>query len=401
MPVRDYGRFFPAAVQAALAYPPPGAWMPRLPPGCVRLSAGYPFPAAVPVGDLARAAAEVLAAEGDRPLQYLGSPAMAALAGHLRARSARGGMPVAPEELLVTAGACQAIDLAARALLGPDSLVAVEAPTYMEALEIFRNYTPHLVGYPVGEQGLDVEALAADLAARRAAGRPTPRLLYIIASFQNPTGATLPLAGRRRLLALAAEYDFLILEDDAYGALAFPGTETLPALKALDGEGRVIYLGSLAKVVAPGLRVGWAAGPAPLLRAMALFKKDLDHPLAWALTSRYLESHDLDARLAELRRAYAERAAVLAGALGRHMPAWVRWTLPRGGFFIWVHTPGVDTLELLPAALAAGVAYVPGPHFYASPGQGREFLRLSFSYLPPEQLEQGAAILGGVLRGRR
>lgn len=158
----NYNRYLPPHVREALAYDPPGSWMPPLPPGVVRLSAGYPFPAAVPSQDLAHATAELLAAEGDKPLQYLGSPAMASLPALLRRRMAERGMALAESELLVTAGGCQAIDLAARALLGPDELVAVEAPTYMEALEIFRNYTPQIVGYPVDAEGLNVEALAGD-----------------------------------------------------------------------------------------------------------------------------------------------------------------------------------------------------------------------------------------------
>lgn len=396
----DYARFFPPAVQAALAYEPPGAWMPALPPGCVRLSAGYPFPASVPAQELAQAAAELVAAERDLPLLYQGSPAMVALAGHLRERSAVRGMPVAPAELLVTAGGCQAIDLAARALLGPDSVVAVEAPTYMEALEIFRNYTPHVVGYPVDAGGLDTAALAADLADRRAAGRPLPRLLYTIASFQNPTGATLVPERRRHLLTMADEYDFLILEDDAYGELAFPGVPAPVPLKALDPGGRVIYLGSLSKVVAPGLRIGWAAAAAPVIQAMGLYKKDLDHPFAWAVAARYLAGIDLGARVAALRAQYAERAAFMVAALGRHMPAGVTWTAPQGGFFTWLRAPGADTAALLPAALAAGVAYVPGKHFYFGPGEGREYLRLSFSRLPPAELEQGVAILGRLLAAK-
>jgi 2-aminoadipate transaminase len=391
----NYNRYLPPHVREALAYDPPGSWMPPLPPGVVRLSAGYPFPAAVPSQDLAQATAELLAAEGDKPLQYLGSPAMASLPALLRRRMAERGMALAESELMVTAGGCQAIDLAARALLGPDDLVAVEAPTYMEALEIFRNYTPQIVGYPVDGAGLDVEALAHDLAERRAAGRPTPKLLYTIASFQNPTGTTMPLARRQALLRLAEAYDFLILEDDAYGELAFG--EAPPPLKALDTQGRVIYIGSLSKVIAPGLRVGWAAAAAPLIQAMSLYKKDLEAPLSMAITARYLAGIDLGARVAELRRRYRERRDWAVAALERYMGDRVRWQVPEGGFFLWLHTPGVDTAALLPRALEAGVAYVPGKYFFFGEGSGREYLRISYSYLEPGALERGIAILARAL----
>jgi len=392
----DLTRFFPPAVHNALSYPPPGSWMPPLPPGVIRLSAGYPFPESVPAEDLARAVRDLVAAEGDLPFHYLGSPSMQRLAALLAARLTARGLRVAPEGLLVTAGAAQALDLAARALLGPEDLVAVEAPTYMEALEIFRNYTAHIVGYPVDEEGLQVDLLEEDLQRRRRKGKPLPRLLYTVASFQNPTGAVLSLSRRRRLLELAETYDFLILEDDAYGELSF-GPPPVP-LKALDTRGRVIHVGSLSKVVAPGLRIGWAVAEPALLSAMAVFKKDLDHPFAWAVAAQYLSGVDMEARVAALRKAYRERRDVMLASLKREMPAGVSWTEPRGGFFVWLRAPGVDTAALLPRALEAGVAYVPGKYFFFEEGPGQDCLRLSFSYLPSEALQEGVALLAKVLR---
>jgi len=393
----DYSRFFPPAVQKALDYEPPGAWMPPLAPGVIRLNAGYPFPESVPIQGLVQAARDLTAAEGDLPFQYWGSPSMARLAHLLAERSAARGIQVPEDGLLVTAGAAQAVDLAARALLGPEDLVAVEAPTYMEALEMFRNYTDHIVGYPVDQDGLQVEALAEDLARRQREGLPLPKLLYTIASFQNPTGATLAPARRRRLLELAEAFDFLILEDDAYGELSF-GAPPVP-LKAMDGTGRVIYLGSLSKIVAPGIRIGWVVAAPELVAAMQLFKKDLDHPLGWGIAAQYLAGVDLEARVAGLRKAYRDRRDLMLESLRREMPDGVSWTEPGGGFFIWIRVPGVDTVKLLPRALAAGVAYVPGKYFYfGETGQGRDCLRLSFSYLPPEELQRGVALLASVLR---
>lgn len=395
----EYKRFFEPIVQVALEYEPPGSWMPVLPPGCIRLSAGYPFPESVPTAEIVQAARALVEDEADLPLHYLGSPSMAALAGQLRARCLARGISVDPDEILITAGAYQAMDLAARVLLGPESVVAVEAPTYMEALEVFRNYTSHIVGYPVDEEGLQLNVLADDLAARRAAGSPIPRLLYTISSFQNPTGVTLSLPRRYQLLELAEEYDFLILEDDAYGELSFD--TPVPPLKSLDRKGRVIYLGSLSKVVATGLRIGWAVGASPLISAMSLFKKDLDHSFIWSLVSRYLTRIDLDSRVAQLQCQYRDRRDFMLTALQSCMPTWVTWAKPGGGYFIWLRVPGVDTASLLPRALAAGVAYVPGRHFYFNPDQGRDYLRLSYSYLSPERMEEGVTILGRLLARAR
>jgi 2-aminoadipate transaminase len=385
-------------VAEGLSYPPPGAWIPPVKPGSIRLNAGYPFPASVPGAELAAATAQLVAAEGDRPFHYLGSPAMRQLPELLAARCRQRGIEAAPDELMVTMGAAQVIDLAGRALLDRDDLVAVEAPTYMEALEMFRNYTPHICAYPVDGDGLQVEALAADLAERRARGQRLPKLLYTIASYQNPTGRTLSHERRLRLLALAAEYDFLILEDDAYGELGY--AETLPVpLKALDREGRVIYAGSLSKIVAPGMRIGWAIARPELIQAFWLYKKDLEHPFAQAVMATYLGSIDLDARVKWLREQYRSRRDQMLALLGQHMPAGVTWSEPGGGYFVWLHTTGVDTGALLSAALAAGVAYVPGCHFFFGDGAaGREHLRLSFSYVSPEKMEQGVAILGRLLR---
>ncbi len=392
----QYDRYLAPATRDALRYDPPGAWMPPLPPGVIRLSAGFPFPAVVPGRELAAATAAVLEAEGDKPLQYLGSKAMASLPQIIARRMAERGMAVAESELMITNGGCQGIDLAARALLGPSALVAVEAPTYMEALEIFRNYTPNIISYPVDGDGLKVDALAADLERRRREHQPIPKLLYTIPSFQNPTGATMPLARRQALMALAEEYDFLILEDDAYGELSFGDPPT--PLKALDAQGRVIYLGSLSKIIAPGIRVGWAAAPAPLIQAMWLFKKDLEAPLTMAATATYLSAIDLGERVAALRPRYKERRDLAVAALQHHMPAGVTWLVPDGGYFLWIHTPGVDTGELLQRALAAGVVYVPGRHFFWDDGRGREYLRISYSYLEPEEIEQGIALIGRLLK---
>lgn len=393
----NYSRFFPPAVRRALAYEPPGAWMPPLAPGVIRLNAGYPFPDSVPIQALVQAAQRLAAVEGDLPFQYWGSPSMVRLTDILAERSAARGIQVPEDGLMVTAGAAQAVDLAARALLGPQDLVAVEAPTYMEALEMFRNYTDHIVGYPVDEDGLQVEALAADLARRQREGLPLPKLLYTIASFQNPTGATLSPERRRRLLEVAEAFDFLILEDDAYGELSF-GPPPTP-LKAMEGADRVIYVGSLSKIVAPGIRIGWVVAAPELVAAMRVFKKDLDHPLGWATAAQYLARVDMEARVADLRAAYRHRRDLMLESLRREMPAGVTWTEPGGGFFVWIRVPGVDTQELLPRALAAGVAYVPGKYFYfGETGQGRDCLRLSFSYLPPEELQRGVALLASVLR---
>lgn len=394
-PGPEFASRFPAAIRAALAQPEPGQWMPPLPPGCIRLSAGYPDPALVPVDAIAQACQRLLARERDLPLRYLGSPRMEALRGWIRDRMAMRGMPLQDSELLVTAGSCQAIDLVARVLLDRARPVWVEAPTYMEALEMFRNYTSDIEAIPVDHHGMDTDALAARLEAQAAAGRPMPAFLYVIPNFQNPTGVLLSLERRHALVELARRYDLILVEDDAYGELWFD--EPLPTLRTLAPE-RVVYLGSLSKVVGPGLRVGWIAGPAELVRACGWFKKDLDHPFSEAVVGEYLAQLDFEAHVGALRRVYRRRRDVLLGALASWMPEGVHWTRPQGGYFVWVTVPAVDTAACLAVALAQGVAYIPGRHFYVDPALGTTHLRLSFSHVPEPDLAEGVRRLAAVLR---
>jgi 2-aminoadipate transaminase len=395
----DFWRLFPDGVQRALSFEPPGAWMPQITQDCIRLSAGYPSPTVVPSDELANAALKLVRAERDLPFHYLGSPRAQALPMWVRGRLLQRGMQVTEAEILITSGGCQAIDLAARVLLDEHSIVLVEAPTYMEALEIFRNYTDRIEAIPVDELGLCVDKLEEKLRDVKETYPSSLKMLYTIPSFQNPTGTTMSLERRVRLLELAEAYDFVIVEDDAYGELAF--TDVPPTLKAMDGKGRVVHIGSLSKVVAPGLRVGWVVGPEPIIQAMNVYKKDLSHPFAEAVTTTYLREVDFTQRIQELRTFYQKQWQAMERALSIHMPDGVTWTTPQGGYFTWLTVDGVDTVQMLDTAIQHGVAYVPGKYFYSAEGHKRHHLRLSFSYLPHEQLELGVKRLAQVIQAQR
>jgi 2-aminoadipate transaminase len=387
--------YFPKNIKTALKNDPPGAWMPELPEACIRLSSGYPAPALVPSDQIAEAAARLLKEEQDLPLHYIGSPRIAKLKQQIQERLTKRGIHAQEEELLITSGACQAIDLIARILLDENKVVAVEAPTYMEALEIFQNYTNQIISIPIDEQGLRTDILAEVLAKRKLAGLTLPRFLYTIPTFQNPTGTTLTPERRRHLLELSAAFDFLILEDDAYGELSF--AESPLPLKAIDNEWRVLHVGSLSKVVAPGMRIGWIAGARDFITALAWFKKDLDHPFAQATMAAYLENIDLEERLNILKNAYRTKCAALISSLEQFWPESVSWYIPAGGYFVWVKIPGVDTSVLLEKALEAGVSFVPGKYFFTDQKNGTEFLRLSFSYADEEEIVQGVEKLGQLI----
>lgn len=385
----------PFSKDIALAFKnePPGTWLLDLPEGCIRLSSGYPEPLLVPVEGVKAAVVRLFDEEGDLPLQYKGSPRIPKLSAMIQERMATREVHVTEKELLVTAGACQAIDLIARVLLDAKSVVAIEAPTYMEALEVFRNYTEHFMNVPVDEHGMDTERFEEMLANRRREGLTLPRVLYAIPTSQNPTGTTLTQERRERLLELAEEYGFLILEDDAYGELNFGDAPRL--LKAMDKGDRVLYIGSLSKVVAPGMRIGWVAGAEKIIATMNWFKKDLHHPFAQAAMTTFLEGVDFNEHVKELSAAYKQKCEVMTTALEKFLPPAVTWYTPEGGYFVWVKIPGVDTMGMLPEALGAGVSYVPGNYFFQSP-ESKEFLRLSFSYATGEEIVKGVELLGEV-----
>lgn len=388
---------FPFSKDIKLAFQndPPGQWMTAVPKGCIRLNSGYPEPVLVPSKEIKEAVARLLDEEQDLPLHYIGSPRIPELKKFIQKRMQKREVELAEKELLVTSGACQAIDLISRILLDDEAVVAIETPTYMEALEVFGNYTEHFMSLPTDANGLDTERFEQLLAERKASGQTLPRLLYTIPTFQNPTGTTMTPERRAHVLELAQLYDFLILEDDAYGELAFREQPSL--LKALDPDNRVLYVGSLSKVVAPGMRIGWVAGAEELVTAMDWFKKDLHHPFAQATMASYIEGIDFDSHLQELQDAYQRKSGVMVAALEKFLPTTVSWYTPGGGYFVWVEVPGVDTAEMLTEAIAAGVAYVPGRYFFLEQDEGREFLRLSFSYADEEQIVKGIELLGQVI----
>ncbi|MFV2047188.1 PLP-dependent aminotransferase family protein [Metabacillus sp. YM-086] len=388
--------FFSENIKAALKNDPPGEWMPNLPENCIRLSSGYPTPDLMPVDEMKDAVASLLDEEKDLPLHYLGSPKMDKLREQIQQRLLERGIDVSANELLVTSGACQAIDLIARILIDEETLVMTESPTYMEALEIFKNYTQHFLTIPLDQDGIQTDVLEDMLADRVREKLTLPRFLYTIPTFQNPTGTTLSQERREHLLRLASTYNFLILEDDAYGELSFHSSPK--TLKAMDKENRVLHVGSLSKVVSPGMRVGWVACDAEFINALFWFKKDLEHPFSQAAMASFLEKVDYQKRLSVLRETYKVKCDVLLSSLQQHLPESVSWYVPEGGYFVWVKIPGVDTGKLLEKALDEGVSYIPGKFFFLEQHEGSEFLRLSFSYEDESEIKAGIKKLGKVVK---
>jgi 2-aminoadipate transaminase len=363
------------------------------PPGVLSMTGGFPNPATFP--DVGELAARLMREDPAVALQYTPSPGIASVREYLidRQEQLQGRRPDL-EELIVTSGGMECIALMCAALLEPGDTVAVEGPTYLGALMAFNGAEARTVAIEMDDDGLRVDALA-----ERLADGLRPKFLYTIPEYQNPTGRTLPLERRRELVELCRRYGVLIFEDVAYRELSFSG-ESVPTLWSL-GPDVVLQAGTFSKSFFPGVRLGWAVGPADVVGELAAAKANTDQcagGLGQRLVEEYGRAGGFERHLPGARALYASHWAALSAALKRHMPEGVAWTEPTGGFLTWVTLPdGLDTFALRPDALEAGVAYVPGPPFHVG-GGGASSMRLSFSHLDEDELEQAAERLARVLR---
>lgn len=385
-------QLFAPGVSEAINRSPYGSWRAIADADAVALSFGFPAPSLFPEAELTTAVERVIAADGPGVLQYGTDEYADALESFASDRAAERGIDQEQTALTLTNGATHAIDTICRAFLEPGDVIAVGDPTFMGALGVFRNHGVEFLSVPVGADGIDEEALAESLERRAKAGKPLPKLLYTVPNFQNPTGTTQSVATRERLLSLAEEYDFAVLEDDAYGALGYE-RETLPPLAALDTQRRVIRVGTFSKTIAPGLRIGWVVGPQVAVDAVDTLAAGGTNTFSRSVAGYYCTEGHFERRLPALRDAFETRRDRLLSSLDTHMPARTNWTEPDGGFFSWVQLPdGLDTQAMLEDAAEAGVTYLPGSMFGVDADHSN-CLRLSFSYADPDQIEEGVRIL--------
>lgn len=366
-------------------------------PVAISFGGGLPDPVTFPVDDLAAAAERVLRNHGAAALQYGGLVGFEGLRDYIAAKVRRDDQrAISPDQVVLTSGSSHAISLACFAFVSSGDTVLVEAPTFAGSLRAIRSYGAHLAPVPVDEGGLSVEALERQLRALQASGRP-PKLLYTIPNFQNPAGVTMSLDRRRRVVQLAQQWGFLVLEDDAYGDLRYEGP-ALPSLFSLDDSGLVLKLGSFSKVLAAGLRLGWAAGHPDAVNALVAVRHDMGvSPLLARIVADYAGAGNLDPHIQRLRAHYRAKRDRLVAALGEHCAPWVRFRTPQGGFFVWLAlAEGVDPDRLAQETADESVGYVPGPAFFAD-GGGRSHVRLAFSFTPMDDIERGVAALGRAL----
>lgn len=362
-------------------------------PDVLSFAGGLPAPELFPIEAIARAHATVFAREGAPALQYSTTEGFGPLREWIAADFHRRGVEASAGTVMMTSGSQQGIDLVARVLLDPGSVVVVENPSYLAALQVFAGAEARIVPVATDDQGIDVAALAKVLA------REPVRLVYLVPNFQNPRGTTLSAARRHALMSLVQAHQVPVLEDDPYGALRFRG-ESLPPLAALDESGLVISLGTFSKTLAPGLRLGWLHAAPALLKHLVVAKQASDlhcGSLTQRAVAELLATFDFEAHLATLRSVYGERCDAMLAAIEASFPRGTRFTRPEGGLFVWAELPGdVDTEVLLRHAVDEKVAFVPGAPFFASAPR-RNTLRLNFSNRTPELIREGMGRLGRVI----
>jgi DNA-binding transcriptional MocR family regulator len=367
-------------------------------PEVVSLAGGMPYLEGLPLDVIGELAQRVVATRGTTALQYGSGQGDEGLREQILEVMRLEGIDAHPDDVVVTTGSQQALDLVTRLFIDPGDVVVAEAPSYVGALGVFRAYEADVVQVPLDAHGIVPEALEETLASLAREGRRV-KFLYTIPNFHNPAGVTLSLERRPRVLEIAERYGVLVIEDNPYGLLGFEG-DPLPAMRSTNDDG-VIYLGSFSKTFAPGYRVGWAVAPHAVREKLVLASESAilcPSNASQLAISGYLATCDWKGQVKAFRELYRERRDAMIGALAEHLPD-ATWTVPDGGFYTWVRLPdGLDAKAMLPRAVTARVAYVPGTAFYAD-GQGADHMRLSFCFPTPDRIREGVRRLAGVVAG--
>ena len=365
-------------------------------PEVVSLAGGMPYISGLPLDVIGEAMDRLIRTKGETALQYGSGQGEESLREKITEVAALEGVDAHPDDVVVTTGSQQGLDLVTRLFIDPGDVIVAEAPSYVGALGVFRSYQADVVHVELDAEGLIPAALEQTLTRLEAEGRRV-KILYTIPNFHNPAGVTMSVERRVQVLEICRRHHVLVVEDNPYGLLGFEG-DPYPALRSYDAEG-VIYLGSFSKTFAPGYRVGFVIAPHAVREKLVLATESaiLSPSNASQLAvDTYLSTCDWRAQIKDYRELYRERRDALVGALAEHIPA-ASWNVPAGGFFVWVRLPdGLDAKSMLPRAVTERVAYVPGTAFY-SDGQGADHMRLSFCYPTPDRIREGVRRLSTVV----
>jgi len=368
-------------------------------PDIISFAGGMPDPQTFPVEELADISAQVLREKGATTLQYGPTEGEPALREALASWLTRERLDLRAENILVTSGSQQALDLLAQVLIDPGDPVIVELPSYIGALQAFAAHRARMIGVPQDDEGIRTDLLEKAL-ERLSRRKRRPKFIYIVPDFQNPSGVTLTLARRQELLALASRFEVPLVEDSPYRVLRFSG-EPMPAIYSLDPQRHVLALGTFSKIFCPGMRLGWLLTPEAWMERFIIAKQGMDlcsPSFTQFIAVEYMRRGLLDREVENIRALYSRKLGVMLAALEKEMPRGVTWTRPEGGLFLWVKLPRrMNATALFEKAIERKVAYVIGSAFFCN-GKGHHTMRLNFSYPSEEQIVEGIRRLAQVIR---
>ena len=360
-------------------------------PNVISFAGGLPAPELFPTSQLQQATDRVYQTSAESALQYSNSNGFRRLREILAQRMARRGVSCDADNIAITTGSQQSIDLISKMFINRGDTILVEKPTYMSALDVFNTYGANIVGVEMDDEGLRMDALEQALK-----NHPEAKFLYTVPTFQNPTGRTLPVDRRQRMVELARQYDIVIIEDDPYGQLRFAG-DPVPAVKSFDSDGRVFYLSTFSKTLTPGLRTGWVVADPAFIKHFTVIKQSADlhtDNVAQQVIAEFLADFNIDEHIAKIRQVYRQREQLMIEQIQKHFPTGVKYTNPDGGLFIWVEIPGnINTQDLFDQCIKNNVAFVPAEPFYPGEPESGTF-RLNFSNMSEEKIKDGIQRLG-------
>ncbi|MCC4324817.1 PLP-dependent aminotransferase family protein [Limosilactobacillus reuteri] len=364
-------------------------------PKIISFAGGLPAPELFPVKEMKAAVDKVFEEHGQEAMQYGAAKGVTALREVIQQHvKEKENVDSELDNVLVTTGSEQALDLVGKAFVDPGDTVLVEQPTYLCALDVFRSYGANFASVEMDEDGMKMDALEEALKAN-----PNTKLIYTVPNFQNPTGRTMTEERRKQLAKLAEKYDVYVLEDNPYGEIRFAG-EHVPAVKAFDKSGHVLYMSTFSKTLAPGFRLGWLVADEDVVNKLTVLKQSADlhtDNLAQFAVAQFFADNDVDAHVKEISALYGKRKDLMLDGIKKYFPEGVTYTDPEGGMFLWVEVPGVDdTVELFKECLEHDVAFVPGDPFFAGEVQPGAF-RLNYSNMKEDQIEVGLKRLGAAL----
>ncbi|MBG9449256.1 aminotransferase [Cytobacillus firmus] len=363
-------------------------------PEVISFAGGLPAPELFPVEALKEVCNAVLNEEGAAALQYSTTEGYIPLRKAICQRMKMAGIDSSFENVLITSGSQQAIDLTGRLFINEGDTIICESPTYLAAINVFKSYNAKFVEVAMDDDGMVMEELEQMLR-----DHPEAKFIYTIPDFQNPTGRTLKLERRKRMIELANQYDVLIVEDNPYGAVRFAGEE-LPPVKHFDTEGRVIYLSTFSKIFTPGLRLGWICADQTFIDKYVAFKQTADlhtDSFAQRITAKYMELYDIEEHINKIKAVYKDRCTAMLSSIEEFFPNHISYSKPEGGLFIWVELPeGIDSAHIFTECLKNNVACVPGAPFFPN-GKQKNTLRLNYSNMSKERIIEGMKRMGEVL----